>query len=36
MKRIKDSYEVKLRCATCGCEDQFESTNASAESFNAK
>lgn len=24
MKKIKDSYEVRLRCATCGCEDQFE------------
>ena len=25
MKKLKDSYEVRLRCATCGCEDQFES-----------
>jgi len=24
MKRLKDSYEIRLRCATCGCEDQFE------------
>lgn len=21
---MKESYEVKLRCAICGCEDQFE------------
>lgn len=25
MSKLKDSYEVRLRCATCGCEDQFES-----------
>ena len=24
MTKLKDSYEVRLRCATCGCEDQFE------------
>ena len=22
---MKDHYNVKLRCATCGCDDQFES-----------
>ena len=25
MSKLKDSYEVRLRCATCGCEDHFES-----------
>lgn len=25
--KIKDSYEVRLHCATCGCEDQFESND---------
>lgn len=24
MRKIKDSYEVRLRCATCGCDNQFE------------
>lgn len=24
MNKLKDSYEIRLRCATCGCEDQFE------------
>jgi len=24
MKKLKDNYEVRLCCATCGCEDQFE------------
>ena len=24
MKKLKDSYDIRLRCATCGCEDQFE------------
>lgn len=24
MNKHKDSYEIRLRCATCGCEDQFE------------
>lgn len=24
MKKLKDNYTVKLRCATCGCEDHFE------------
>ena len=27
MSKLKDSYEVRLRCATCGCEDQFESND---------
>ena len=22
--KLKDSYEIRLRCATCGCEEQFE------------
>ena len=22
--KLKDNYEIRLRCATCGCEDQFE------------
>lgn len=22
--KLKESYEIRLRCATCGCEDQFE------------
>ena len=22
--KLKDSYEIRLCCATCGCEDQFE------------
>jgi len=21
---MKENYEIKLRCATCGCDDQFE------------
>ena len=21
---MKDTYEIRLRCATCGCDDQFE------------
>ena len=21
---MKDSYEIRLQCATCGCDDQFE------------
>lgn len=21
---MKDNYEIRLRCATCGCDDQFE------------
>ena len=25
MSKLKDSYEVRLRCATCGCEEHFES-----------
>lgn len=25
MNKLKDSYEIRLRCATCGCEDHFES-----------
>jgi len=25
MKKLKDSYKIKLRCATCGCDDHFES-----------
>ena len=24
MKKLKDNYTVKLRCATCGCDDHFE------------
>lgn len=24
MKKLKDSYTVQLRCATCGSEDHFE------------
>ena len=24
MSNLKNSYEIHLRCATCGCEDQFE------------
>ena len=24
MSKLKDCYEIRLRCATCGCEDQFE------------
>lgn len=24
MKKLKDKYTVKLRCATCGCDDHFE------------
>lgn len=24
MKKSKDNYTVKLRCATCGCDDHFE------------
>ena len=24
MSKLKDRYEIRLRCATCGCEDQFE------------
>ncbi|MCF0179373.1 MAG: hypothetical protein HUJ97_03915 [Bacteroidales bacterium] len=24
MNKLKDSYTIRLRCATCGCEDQFE------------
>ena len=24
MSNLKDNYEIRLRCATCGCEDQFE------------
>lgn len=24
MSNLKNSYEIRLRCATCGCEDQFE------------
>lgn len=24
MNKLRDSYEIHLRCATCGCEDQFE------------
>lgn len=24
MKKLKDSYEIRLRCATCGCDDQLE------------
>ena len=24
MKKLKDSYKIRLRCATCGCDDQFE------------
>ena len=27
MKKLKDSYDIRLRCATCGCEDQFEYNN---------
>lgn len=27
MKKLKDNYEVRLRCATCGCEDEFESND---------
>ena len=27
MSKLKDSYEVRLRCATCGGEDQFESND---------
>ena len=22
--KLKDSYEIRLRCATCGCEEQLE------------
>jgi phage/plasmid primase-like uncharacterized protein len=25
MSKLKDKYEIRLRCATCGCEDHFES-----------
>lgn len=25
MGNLKDNYTVRLRCATCGCDDQFES-----------
>lgn len=24
MKKLKDNYTVRLRCATCGCDDHFE------------
>ena len=24
MSNLKDNYEIRLRCATCGCEEQFE------------
>ena len=24
MNKLKDNYKIRLRCATCGCEDQFE------------
>lgn len=24
MKKLKENYTVKLRCATCGCDDHFE------------
>lgn len=24
MKKLKDNYTIKLRCATCGCDDHFE------------
>lgn len=24
MKKLKDNYKIRLRCATCGCDDQFE------------
>jgi hypothetical protein len=24
MSKLKDKYEISLRCATCGCDDQFE------------
>ena len=24
MNKLKDSYEIRLRCATCGCDDKFE------------
>lgn len=24
MSKLKDRYNIRLRCATCGCEDQFE------------
>lgn len=27
MSKLKDSYEIRLRCASCGCEDQFESND---------
>lgn len=27
MNKLKDSYTIRLRCATCGCEDQFESND---------
>lgn len=26
---IKKEYTIKLRCATCGCEDHFEYNNSS-------
>lgn len=24
MRKLKNNYEIRLRCAICGCEDQFE------------
>lgn len=24
MKKLKDNYQIKLRCATCGSDDHFE------------
>ena len=24
MNKLKDCYEIRLRCATCGCDDKFE------------